>query len=121
MTIVCVGIDLAKSVFALHGVSEDGAVGLRQPKVARAKLNALVATLPPVRDRHRGVLGRALLGAPVPGEAVQRPNMRFVPVRVNPGAAGPGGLPLALRLSEGLPSAFAAESHYFGVICDINA
>ena len=46
MTIVCVGIDLAKSVFALHGVSEDGAVGLRQPKVARAKLNALVTTLP---------------------------------------------------------------------------
>ena len=47
MSIVFVGIDLAKNVFALHGVNEAGAVGLKQPKVARAKLNALVASLPP--------------------------------------------------------------------------
>ena len=47
MAIVRVGIDLAKNVFALHGVNEGGAVGLRQPKVARAKLGALVAALPP--------------------------------------------------------------------------
>jgi transposase len=47
MTILTVGIDLAKNVFAVHGVDASGAVQLRQPKVARAKLNALVAALPP--------------------------------------------------------------------------
>jgi transposase len=47
MAIVTVGIDTAKSVFAVHGVDEAGKVQLRQPKVARAKLNALIASLPP--------------------------------------------------------------------------
>jgi transposase len=47
MAILTVGVDLAKNVFALHGVNEAGAVQLRQPKVARAKLNALMASLPP--------------------------------------------------------------------------
>lgn len=47
MGIVTVGIDTAKSVFAVHGMDEAGKVQLRQPKVARAKLNALMAELPP--------------------------------------------------------------------------
>ena len=47
MSIDFVGIDLAKKVFALHGVNAAGAVQLRQPKVARAKLNELVTALPP--------------------------------------------------------------------------
>ena len=47
MTIIATGIDLAKNVFAVHGVNDAGKVELRQPKVARAKLNALVAALPP--------------------------------------------------------------------------
>jgi transposase len=47
MAIVTVGIDTAKNVFAVHGVDEAGKVQLRQPKVARAKLNALIASLPP--------------------------------------------------------------------------
>jgi transposase len=47
MAIVTVGVDLAKNLFALHGVNGTGAVQLRQPKVARAKLNELVAALPP--------------------------------------------------------------------------
>ena len=47
MAIVHVGIDLAKNVFALHGVNANGAVQLRQPKVARCKLNEVMATLPP--------------------------------------------------------------------------
>ena len=46
MSIVFVGIDLAKNVFALHGVNAAGAVQLRQPKVARAKLNEVVGALP---------------------------------------------------------------------------
>ena len=47
MAILTVGIDLAKNVFAVHGVNDSGAAQLRQPKVARAKLNALIASLPP--------------------------------------------------------------------------
>jgi transposase len=47
MTILTVGIDTAKNVFAVHGVDAAGKVQLRQPKVARAKLNALIASLPP--------------------------------------------------------------------------
>jgi transposase len=47
MAILTVGIDTAKSVFAVHGVDAAGKVQLRQPKVARAKLTALVGSLPP--------------------------------------------------------------------------
>ena len=47
MSIVFAGIDLAKNVFALHGVNAGGAVVLRHPKVVRAKLHELVAALPP--------------------------------------------------------------------------
>ena len=47
MAIIATGIDLAKNVFAVHGVNLGGAVQLRQPKVARAKLGALIAALPP--------------------------------------------------------------------------
>ena len=36
MSIVFAGIDLAKNVFALHGMNAASAVQLRQPKVARA-------------------------------------------------------------------------------------
>ncbi len=46
MTILTVGIDTAKNVFAVHGVDAAGKVQLRQPKVARSKLNALIASLP---------------------------------------------------------------------------
>ena len=34
MAIIATGIDLAKNVFAVHGVNLGGAVQLRQPKVA---------------------------------------------------------------------------------------
>jgi hypothetical protein len=46
MGILYVGIDLAKNVFAVHGVNEAGAAELRQPRVTRAKLHALIASLP---------------------------------------------------------------------------
>ena len=115
MTIVCVGIDLAKNVFALHGVNSDGAVSLRQPKVARARLNAMVAALPPCTIgieacsgahhwarqfqahghtvrlmapklvtpyRMSGKRGKNdAADAAAICEAVQRPQMRFVPVK----------------------------------------
>lgn len=47
MTIVCVGIDLAKNVFALHGVDEAGKPALVRPAVPRAKLVEALAALPP--------------------------------------------------------------------------
>ena len=46
MAIVTVGIDLAKNVFAVHGVSESGKPDLVRPEVPRTKLLELVANLP---------------------------------------------------------------------------
>lgn len=42
-----VGVDLAKNVFAMHGVNEAGKGDLVRPRMARAQLNALVAAFPP--------------------------------------------------------------------------
>jgi len=47
MAIVSVGIDLAKNVFAVHGVDESGKPALVRPNVPRAKLLELIASLPP--------------------------------------------------------------------------
>jgi transposase len=49
MTIVTVGIDLAKNVFAVHGVDESGKPALANPRVPRAKLLEMVAHLPRCR------------------------------------------------------------------------
>ena len=115
MAIVTVGIDLAKNVFALHGVNVSGDVQLRQPKVTRAKLSEVVAALPPCTIGMEACSGahhwaRLFAGyghtvklmapklvapyrmsgkrgkndgadATASCEAVQRPNMRFVPVK----------------------------------------
>src|SRR4051794_33888889 len=45
--ILYVGIDLAKNVFAVHGVDEHGKAVLVRPSVSRAKLHDLIASLPP--------------------------------------------------------------------------
>lgn len=47
MAIVTLGIDLAKNVFAVHGVDATGKPALVRPSVSRAKLLELVASLPP--------------------------------------------------------------------------
>jgi transposase len=47
MAIVTVGIDLAKNVFAVHGVDATGRAVLVRPSVPRAKLLELIASLPP--------------------------------------------------------------------------
>jgi len=47
MNIITVGIDLAKNVFAVHGVDDNGKPALVKPKVPRADLLALIAQLPP--------------------------------------------------------------------------
>src|SRR5688572_9358807 len=46
MAIVTLGIDLAKNVFALHGVDATGKAVLVRPSVPRGKLLELVASLP---------------------------------------------------------------------------
>ena len=115
MAILYVGIDLAKSVFAVHGVCETGEPELVKPKVARAKLHELIATLPscvigmeacsgahhwarlfeahghtvrlmapkfvtPYRLSGKRGKNDAADAAAI-CEAVQRPNMRFVPIK----------------------------------------
>jgi transposase len=47
MAIITIGIDLAKNVFAVHGVNESGKAELVRPEVPRAKLLELIANLPP--------------------------------------------------------------------------
>ena len=47
MSIITIGIDLAKNVFAVHGVDHDGKAVLIRPKLARAELLPLIAQLPP--------------------------------------------------------------------------
>ncbi|UBM07912.1 IS110 family transposase [Cupriavidus metallidurans] len=47
MPIVTIGIDLAKNVFAVHGVDESGKAALIKPRVSRDKLSELIAQLPP--------------------------------------------------------------------------
>lgn len=115
MAILYVGIDLAKNVFAVHGVNEAGKPGLVRPSVARAKLHELMALLPPcvigmeacsgahhwarlfmqhghtvrllapkfvVPYRLSGKRGKNdAADAAAICEALQRPHMRFVPVK----------------------------------------
>ena len=52
MAIVFVGIDLAKNLFAVHGVDAAGRVALQRPAVPRDKLLALVAELGVQAQRH---------------------------------------------------------------------
>ena len=47
MVKVTVGIDLAKNVFAVHGVDKAGKAVLVRPEVPRAKLVELIANVPP--------------------------------------------------------------------------
>ena len=115
MAILFVGIDLAKNVFAVHGVDEHGKAVLLRPSVVRAKLHELIASLPACTIgmeacsgahhwarlfklqghtvrlmapkfvapyRMGGARGKNdAADAAAICEAVQRPNMHFVPVK----------------------------------------
>lgn len=115
MDILYVGIDLAKNVFALHGVNESGKPALVRPSLARAKVLESVAALPPcvigmeacsgahhwarlfqaqghavrlmapkfvVPYRLSGRRGKNdAADAAAICEAMQRPSMRFVPIK----------------------------------------
>jgi transposase len=122
MSILFVGIDLAKNVFAVHGVNSAGKPELVRPAVARAKLHELIAGLAPCTIameacsgahhwarlfvahghtvrliapkfvapyRMSGVRGKNdAADAAAICEAVQRPSMRFVPVKTIEQQAG---------------------------------
>jgi transposase len=115
MAILYVGIDLAKNVFAVHGVDATGKATLVRPVVPRARLHELIASLPPctigmeacsgahhwarlfmahghtvrlmapkfvVPYRLSGKRGKNdAADAMAICEALQRPNMRFVPIK----------------------------------------
>ena len=62
MTITTVGIALAKNVFAVHCVDQHGKTVLVKPKVSRAALPELIASLPSLCYRDGGMLRGSLLG-----------------------------------------------------------
>jgi transposase len=107
MQVVTIGLDLAKSVFQVHGVAADGTVAVRR-RLRRRDVPVLFAGLPPClvgieasRSAHHWARELAALGHTVrlmpPSyvkrnkndaadaeaicEAVTRPTMRFVPVK----------------------------------------
>lgn len=47
MPIITIGIDLAKNIFVVHGVNENGRTELVKPKISRDQLLPLIANLPP--------------------------------------------------------------------------
>ena len=47
MSIIVIGIDLAKTIFAVHGVNESGKAELVKSRVSREQLLPLIAQLPP--------------------------------------------------------------------------
>jgi transposase len=63
--IVTIGIDLAKNVFAVHGVDATGKSALVRPSVPRSNLLELIASLAPLPHRHGSMLRRPPLGARV--------------------------------------------------------
>jgi transposase len=65
MSIITVGIDLAKNVFAVHGVDDNGKPALVKPKVSREHLLAADRPVAALPDRHGSLLRRTSLGAAV--------------------------------------------------------
>ncbi len=88
MSIITVGIDLAKNIFAVHGVNEIGKAELVKPKVNRDQLLPLMANLPPMPDRHGSVQRSTSLGATVPEAwphgALDRAQVRYALPHVRP-------------------------------------
>jgi|APCry4251928382_1046606.scaffolds.fasta_scaffold21804_2 hypothetical protein len=91
MTILTVGIDLAKKVLGVHGVNEAGKAELIRPAVPRDKLHELVASLEDLPGYANTVVGDLL--CEVISEArirrgPRRPRPRRGPARVPKAAAG---------------------------------
>ena len=68
MRMVTVGIDLAKNIFAVHGVDENGKAVLIRPKVTRDQLLPLIVQMPPHPPvaLHRGRCGYPGMAASTP-------------------------------------------------------
>jgi transposase len=100
MTIIATGIDLAKTMFAVHGVSACGVVQSRQPKVTHGKeacsgahhwarqflaYGHIVRLMAPKLVTPYGMSGKRgkndAADAAAICEGMQRPNMRFVPIK----------------------------------------
>lgn len=47
MSIIAIGIDLAKNIFVVHGVNESGKAELVKSKVQREQLPPIIANIPP--------------------------------------------------------------------------
>ena len=58
MKIITLGIDLAKNVFAVHGVDEQGKAVLVRPNVRRDQLLELVGTLVPCVSAWKRAVAR---------------------------------------------------------------
>jgi len=57
MSIITIGIALAKTIFAVHGVNESGQAELVKPKVSRDQLLPLIANFPPCLIGMEGCSG----------------------------------------------------------------
>ena len=62
MKITTIGLDLAKSIFQVHGIDATGEVVVRR-SLRRAQMLPFFAKLPSLPGRHRGVRHVASLGA----------------------------------------------------------
>jgi len=62
MKITTLGVDLAKSVFQIHGVDKRGKTVLRK-QLKRSEMAIFFANLPPVPQRHGSLQQCAPLGA----------------------------------------------------------
>ncbi len=82
ITIIAVGIDLAKHVFAVHGIERANCATLVRSSVARDKLVERIGSkfVTPYRLSGKCRTNDAA-NQRVISEAVQRPQMRFVPVK----------------------------------------
>jgi NAD-dependent dihydropyrimidine dehydrogenase PreA subunit len=58
--VITIGLDIAKSVFQVHGVDVDGAVVIRK-RVSRAKLSALAKFAKRIKQRHNGTGDRRMI------------------------------------------------------------
>ena len=88
MSIITVGIDLAKNVFAVHGVDDNGIARAGQAEGGAGGTAAAYRANPALPDRHGSLLRRAPLGTIVPstrahGQA-DRPEIRHPVSHVRP-------------------------------------
>jgi|GEM_PF-1928151 len=93
MAIVTVGIDLAKNVFAVHGVDETGKAVLVRPEVPRAKLIELIANLPACLSSRKAARATCALKVGVCVRRVRRADFLTIKNSFSPDQSRPGFMP----------------------------